>query len=127
MALSVYLRNKILDYVLRGVEFAATPVYISLHTASPGLTGANELTGGTYTRQPSSTTNWSAAASGQSSNVNSISFFGITPGTTITHVGIWDALSGGNFLTGGSLAASRFVLALENDKFNPGALIAEIT
>jgi hypothetical protein len=127
MSLSVYARNKILDNMLRGVAFDPTPVYISLHTGDPGVTGANEVTGGTYVRQASSSSNWSAAASAQSSNISSISFSGLTPALTITHVGMWDAVSGGNFLNGGALTAPRFILALEVDVFTPGALIAALS
>ncbi len=127
MSLSVYAANKLLDYLLRGVTFSANPVYVSLHTANPGTTGANEVAGGTYARQISNAANWSAAASENSSNVNSISYTGITAGTIITHIGIWDALSGGNFILGGSLTASRTVLAAETDVFTPGVLVAALT
>jgi len=127
MSLSVYARNKLLDAMLRGVDFDPTPVYISLHTADPGTTGASEVSGGTYARQPVSTSNWNAAASGQTSNVSSITFSGIAVSTIITHVGIWDAVSGGNFLSGGSLTAPRTVLALESDVFTPGSLIAALS
>jgi hypothetical protein len=35
-----------------GVLFAGTTYWLSLHTASPGITGAHELTASTYSRQP---------------------------------------------------------------------------
>lgn len=52
MALSAYLRDKLLDHVLKGAAFTQpTNVYISLHTSDPGTTGASECTGGSYARQ----------------------------------------------------------------------------
>ncbi|WP_405137504.1 hypothetical protein [Nocardia sp. NBC_01388] len=68
--------------------------YISLHTADPGSTGANEATGGTpaYARVQ---TTWGTAASSQ------ISGSQVTinvPAGTYAYAGIWTALTGGNFV-----------------------------
>src|SRR5678815_5351351 len=53
--LSSYLVAKIVDKVFKNTNFTVTVPYISLHTASPGNNGANELTagseGGSYSRQ----------------------------------------------------------------------------
>jgi hypothetical protein len=76
---------------------------VSLHTADPGETGASEATGGSYARQSAS---FGAAASGAIANDAAISFTAM-PAATITHVGVWDASSAGNFLWGGALAASK--------------------
>jgi hypothetical protein len=98
---STYLRNKELD-ALDNVAFSVTTVYASLHTGNPGITGANEATGGSYARQSVSL---GAAASGASSNDVAINFTGMpavgAPG--LTHVGLWDAVSAGNFLWAGPL------------------------
>ncbi len=126
MSLSTFAKNKILDYLLKGIAFTVNPVYVSLHTATPGLTGASEVSGGSYARQAANAANWTAAAAGESSNVNSISYSGITVGVHITHMGLWDAVSGGNFIIGGALDVARTVIADETDVFVPGSLIAEI-
>jgi hypothetical protein len=76
--------------------------FISLHTASPGTTGANEVAGGTYARVA---TTWGAisAASVTGSQVT----INVPASTTITHWGIWDASSAGNYYDGGALPASQ--------------------
>lgn len=75
-------------------------VYFSLHTASPGTTGANEVVGGSYARVA---TTWSAAAS--SARAGSAVTINVPAGTTITHFGIWSAVSGGTYKRGGQLSA----------------------
>lgn len=76
--------------------------FISLHTASPGTTGANEVTGGTYVRVA---TSWSAASG--SSRQGSQVTFNVPAGTTITHFGIWSLVSGGTYKRGGVLSAAE--------------------
>ncbi len=101
---STYLRNKVLDKVLRNTNFTSA-TYISLHTASPGTTGANEVSDGGYSRQLHATTSWDAASSAAAES-NVAMTFASMPTTTVTHWGAWDAASGGNFLFGGALSSS---------------------
>lgn len=103
MSISNYLENKILDKTLRNTDFTVTTVYVSLHTADPGETGASELTGGSYARQSAS---FDAAASGATANSGAINFTGM-PAATITHVALWDASTAGNCLWSGALTASK--------------------
>lgn len=81
--------------------------HISAHTAAPGETGINEVTGGTYARQ---SLTFSAAAAGtkDSSNVPAIP---IPAATTVTHLGYWDALTVGNFLGFTDIADETFTNA----------------
>lgn len=78
--------------------------HVSAHTADPGDTGANEVTGGSYARQAIT---FGAAAAGaiDSSNQPTIPIPG---GTTVTHIGFWDALTGGNFLASGDVTDEVF-------------------
>lgn len=76
--------------------------FISLHTASPGTTGANEVTGGTYARVA---TTW-GAVSGASTTGTQVTI-NVPASTTITHWGIWDAVSAGTYYDGGALPASQ--------------------
>jgi len=94
---STYWRNAVIDTMTTGGSgiTAITP-YVSLHTADPGLTGASEVTGGSYARQ---TVTFSAASSGATANTAAVTFTDM-PSATITHVGLWDSLSSGNFLYG---------------------------
>lgn len=73
---------------------ALTNLHLSLHTANPGATGASEVTGGGYARQPAT---FSAAASG-ARNLSADRPFSVPAGATVAFVGYWDALTGGNFL-----------------------------
>jgi hypothetical protein len=70
-------------------------VFASLHTADPGATGTNEVTGGSpaYARKAIT---WNAAASGNLDN-NANPVFDVPAGTTVTHVGLWSAVTGGTF------------------------------
>jgi len=58
----------------------------SIHTADPGGSGGDEVTGGGYSRQQ---LNWSSATGG-SVSVSTTVTFDIPSGTTVTHIGFWD-------------------------------------
>lgn len=97
MPYSTYLKNKWLD-ALRNVSFSVATVYASLHTASPGDNGANEVTGGSpaYARKALT---WNAASGGAMDDSTSPApAFDVPAGTTVAFVGFWDAVSAGNFL-----------------------------
>lgn len=103
MSISNYLELEILDKVFRNSDFSVTGTYVSLHTGDPGETGASEAAGGSYARQGST---FDVASAGATANSGNIQFTGM-PAATITHVGLWDALTVGNFLWGGALTASK--------------------
>lgn len=67
----------------------------SLHTAYSS-TGTNEVTGGSpaYARKAAT---W-AAASGRSKATSASMVFDVPAGTTVRWVGLWDAVTAGNFL-----------------------------
>lgn len=122
MSASNYLENYTLDLLL-GSGTPAT-VYISLHTGDPGETGANEVASSNgYAREPSTNnnTNWPAAVSGVKSNGTAITMD--TPSGswgTVSHFGIWDASSGGNFWFGGALAVSKAINSGDTVQFGIG-------
>ncbi len=118
MSISNYAELKILDAVFNATAFSVATPYISLHTADPGETGASEVTGGSYVRQAGSFT---AAAAGALDNDATIDFTSM-PAVTVTHVGIWDASSAGNFLWGGVLGASKVVNSGDTFRFPTGDL-----
>lgn len=95
---NTYFSDAGVDDALNG----ESDVYISLHTSSPGTTGANEVAGGSYARVA---TTWSSAAS--SSRAGSAVTINVPASTTITHFGIWSASSGGTYKRGGPLSASE--------------------
>lgn len=132
---SDFLENKLIDWLLRGQAIGITGasaaagtgptnVYIGLLTAAPSdAGGGTEVTGGSYARvtYASSLANWagtqgsgttvaSSGTSGTTSNNNAITFPAPTANWgTITHWGMYDAVSGGNLLMWGALSASKTV------------------
>lgn len=71
-------------------------VEMSLHTADPGATGADEVTGGSYARQ-----SVTLVANGDNAATNSADVvFTLLPAATVTHVGFWvsDVYQGGGAL-----------------------------
>jgi hypothetical protein len=94
MAFSVSAENA----AVGAIATAAT--WISLHSADPGTTGASEITGGAYARKQ---TTWGAVSN--SAVTGSAVTSDVPAGTTITHWGLWTALSAGTFHYGGALPA----------------------
>ena len=84
--------------------YAGAAVYASLHTATPGSTGASEVTGGSpaYARKA---VTWTAG--GSDGVYTGTCTFDVPTGITITHGGLWTAVTAGTFLDGGALAASQ--------------------
>jgi len=111
MSASNYGELSVLDNLFTGL----TEVFIALHTANPGETGATaEVSGGAYARVsvPTDTSGFDAAATvsglGTKKNAAIIQFVdpvGANWGT-ITHFSIWDAATSGNCLVYGALTAS---------------------
>lgn len=81
---------------------AARAGHLSLHTASPGTTGTNEVTGGSYARVPLT---WPAASSGDATATQAT--VEVPAGTTPTHFGLWSAGSGGTFRGGNALSTTE--------------------
>ena len=105
MAMSTYLKQALVNATLRNTAYTSpATVYISAHTGDPGLTGANEVTGNAYQRQA---VTMGAPSEGISTNSAEVDFPVATPSNwgTITHFGIWDAQSSGNFMYGGALTS----------------------
>ena len=112
---SSYWRDAVIN-VLNGTGISGVTPYVSLHTSDPGLTGSNEVSGGSYARQSAS---FSSASSGATATTGTLTYTSM-PAVTVTHVGIWDAVSGGNFLYGDALAASQIVNAGGTFEFPTG-------
>jgi hypothetical protein len=118
--ISNFLENKLLDHVFKNTSYTSpTTVYVSLHsTPGPGDTGANELSTGGYARQP---VTFDTAASGATANSGTVTYTNM-PASTVTHFGVWDAATTGNFLWWGDVNPDVTFLAAENGIFNVGAL-----
>lgn len=81
-----------------------TTYYLSLHSASPGQTGLNELSGGSYARQAIT---FGAAVAGvmASTSLQTFPTLPAVPGG-IFFFGIWSASSGGTYEGGGAVTGA---------------------
>ena len=77
-------------------------VYLSLHTADPGTTGASEVTTGTYSRQ---LVTWGAASGGTVSNSAAVTV-PLPASTTASYFGVFSASTAGTYYVGGALSPS---------------------
>lgn len=106
-----------------------TAWYVALHTGDPGETGAsNEITGaGGYARQGSIA--FTANGDGTVDNDAAITFGPCTGSDwgTISHISIWDAVTGGNCLIKGALTASKTVAVGDSLQFAAAALVPQLT
>lgn len=81
--------------------------HVGLHSAYPGTTGTNEISGGSpaYGRQ---SITWNAAASGNADDSNTPTF-DVPAGTTVRWIGYWSASTAGTY-RGGSPAGAGAVM-----------------
>lgn len=125
-AMSDYLEDAFLDHFL-GTSSTTSPtnIYVALHTADPTDAGTGtEVSGNGYARQ---TITFGASSSGTASNSAAVEFPAASGGDfgTITHIGIWDALTSGNLLFHSSLTTSKTIA--DGDIFKIAASGIDIT
>ena len=121
-ALSNYAEKLLLDFAMTtGSATRPTAWYVALFTAAPDDTGGGtEVSTGGYARQ---SVTFSAASSpgGTTSNSNTVSFTASGAGYgTVSHIGIFDNVSGGNLLWHGSMTASKTVADGDTLEFSIG-------
>jgi hypothetical protein len=115
---SNYMENAVID-ALRNTALQIATVYMSLHTADPGETGSNEVTGGSYARQAMAL---DAASGGASANTAQEEIASM-PACTVAAIGMWDALTNGNFIGFGWMgghSAKVFTSATDDTVTSPG-------
>lgn len=134
-AWSDFAENKLIDWFFRGQAIGITgasaaagtgptSLYVGLLTAAPSDTGGGtEVSGGSYARVTvaSSMANWagtqsagsttaSSGTGGTTSNNNTITFPAPTANWgVVTHVGVYDASSGGNLMFYMALTVSKTI------------------
>ena len=109
MSFTNFLETEILDHVFAGAAYTAPSTkYLALFTAiSDGEAGSvTELSGSSYARQTVAFT-----TSGATTSNNAAVEFPTATGSwgTITHVGIFDAVSSGNLMVYATLTASKAI------------------
>ena len=117
MAFSDYVENAVLGHILGSTTFAKPAVrFLDLFTASPGdsNTGTEVSTTGTgYARQSVAWT-VSGTSPTTATNAAAIEFSPATAGWgTVTHVGVYDTVTGGNLLAWAQLTTSKTVSAAD--------------
>ena len=110
MSFSNYLETKVLDHVFGGTAYTApTTLYLALHTANPDEdnSGTEVTTTGTaYVRKAVTFTTSGATTS----NDAAVEFPTATANYgTVTHCGVYDALTGGNLLAYAALTSSKVI------------------
>mgnify|MGYP003150247287 CR=1 FL=1 len=108
MSFTNFLETEILDHVFAGAAYSAPGTkYLALYTAAPGETGGGtELSGDAYARQ-----SVAFSTSGNTTSNSSAVEFPTATGSwgTITHVGVFDAVSSGNLMCYAALTASKVI------------------
>ena len=139
MAFSQYFATQVLSWVKGSpLPTALSNVYISLHSSDPGTSGTsgdvtNSITGSTNrTTISSSALGAVAGASGGGFEITNTGVVQLTTSAqntgavTVTHFGVWDQASGGNFLASGQLTSSVDVELGDTVQFNIGAMAVRV-
>ena len=82
-------------------------VYVSLHTADPGTTGTNEVTGGTPAYARKAAEAWASASGGSMSAYGTDPVFDV-PACTVAYAGLWSASTAGTFYGSAQLTSETF-------------------
>ncbi len=108
MSFTNFLETEILDHVFAGSAYTApTTLYLALYTAAPGETGGGtELSGSAYARQSVAFT-----TTGNTTSNSAAVEFPTASGAwgTVTHIGVFDALTGGNLMAYATLTVSKTI------------------
>jgi len=108
MSFTNFLETEILDHVFGGAAYTAPSThYLALYTATPGETGGGtELSGNAYARQTIAFT----TTGNTTSNSSAIEFPTATASWgSITHVGVFDALTSGNLMAYSALTTAKTI------------------
>lgn len=100
-----------------------TTAFVSLHTADPGTTGANEVSGGGYARQGPVTFANAGSEPTVASNSAIITYPAATAAWgTIGYFGVWTAATGGTFQGSGAVTTPKAVNSGDTARFAANAL-----
>jgi len=130
MPATVAERNAILNAFLPGASHATytgnTTLFLSIHTADPGDTGANEYTAYSGGLRPAITFGAAASAAASTGGTNAQQDFTSMGATTITHIGLWTANTAGTFKGGGPLTTPRTTASGDTLRFLAAAVVASL-
>lgn len=121
MSVSRYASKKILQALFNKKSFSISSTYMALHTGDPGDSGANEVVGNKYARQQVGFHEADVTAINEG-----VREFPDMPECVITHIGIWDASKGGNFIWGGPFLRGKSINDGDTYRVPSGSLTAVI-
>ena len=108
MSFSNFLETEVLDHVFGGNAYTAPAThYLALFTGAPGEAGGGtEVSGNAYARQSVAFT----VSGNLATNTAAVEFPTATGSYgTVTHVGVFDALTSGNLMCYATLSASKAI------------------
>ena len=120
--MSNYLENALINVTLRNTAYTTpTTVYVALFTTDPTDAGSGtEVSGGSYAR---TSVTFGAPSNGVSTNSADVTFPTATGSWgTVSHIGIYDALTTGNLLYYTPLDVSKTVTTGDIFKISTGNL-----
>lgn len=104
LGLSATTANALLNAVLRGTAYTPpSAIYAKLHVGEPGSAGTANAATETTRKQ---ITFGTVASGGAISNTVAASWTSVAGTEDYTHVSLWDAVSGGNYLMSGAITAA---------------------
>lgn len=121
-AMSNYLENALINATLRNTTYTSpATVYVALFTTDPTDAGTGtQVSGGSYARQAAT---FAAPSDGASTTSADITFPTATANWgTVTHFGLYDALTNGNLLYHGALNNSKTIQTGDILKIEAGNL-----
>tara|TARA_B100001996_G_scaffold378666_1_gene363184 strand:+ start:2788 stop:3210 length:423 start_codon:yes stop_codon:yes gene_type:complete len=139
MAFSQYFATEILTWI-KGSSFptALSNVYVSIHTGDPGTAGTSNDVTLTVTGSSNRTAISASAFTGvtgaspsgfEIKNTNTVQITtNAQNGTqqTLSHFGLWDSQTSGNFIASGALTANVDVQSGDTVQFNANALAIKV-
>lgn len=133
MSLSNYAENLALNFLFNtSAATRPTAWYVQLHMTDPTDTGTGgtqpTITAGDYDRKTLGATGLTTSTAGTNNNPAAVSWTADAAAATytFTHISIWDAVTGGNCLAVGALAAPETVVASGVLTFPIGKIIASL-
>jgi hypothetical protein len=116
--------NSWLDAVARATAYSEAAVWVKLHLADPGTAGTTSPAANT-TRQQA--TFGAGAASRTISNTVAVEWTSVPNTEVYSHISLWDASTGGNFLGRDDLSSTASVTAGDTFRIPIGDLDLTVT
>lgn len=122
MSLSNFSENALLNWLFTAESMPTRPDewYVAIHDGDPGEDGtSDELVAGDDANFVRKSVTFGVSTVGQSPSLGAVSWDPTAGTHVVTHISIWDAITGGNCLTTGALVVPRTVT-----NGNPLAIVA---